>query len=191
MKNEEDGAVPAGTGGEQQIDKESLDYQLFVALRTKAHSAVIEKSVVVFTRMGNWGLFWLGFALLLWLLGLDLGRGMFIFLIPVVYLTLLANNIVKYYLKRERPMLDDPALKPLVHVPASTSFPSSHAAMSFAAAVAMTFYYAPFWAIFFGLAFMMSWSRVYVGVHFPSDVMAGTFVGLIMGTVCVFGVIFI
>mgnify|MGYP001795780194 CR=1 FL=1 len=95
------------------------------------------------------------------------------------------NNIIKVSLKRERPAMDSPALAPLVGVPSSKSFPSSHAAMSFAAAVIFTYHYPSLWLLFFGLALLISWTRVYVGVHFPSDVLAGTVVGLLMGGVWV------
>ncbi len=171
------------------IEEESLDQDVFVALRTRGHSPTLEKIVVIFSRMGNWGLFWLGLSLFLWLIGMDLGRGMFVFLIPLIYSTLLVNYLIKQALKKKRPVSEDPELKPLVKVPSSYSSPSSHAAMSFAAAIGMTFYYAPLWAVFFGLAFLMAWSRVYVGVHYPSDVIAGTFVGLVWGTVMVVALI--
>ncbi|GBE58503.1 putative undecaprenyl-diphosphatase YbjG [bacterium BMS3Abin01] len=188
---EQNGSLSSAPGGEGAEDEESLDYTMFVALRTRGHPRWLEKIVIIFSQSGSWGLFWLGLALVLWLAGVSFGRGVFFFLIPVIYTTLIVNYIIKSIGKRERPVSDDPRLQPLVGVPSSKSFPSSHAAMSFAAAVAMTFYYAPLWAMFFGLAFLMSWSRVYVGVHYPSDVIAGTFVGLLMGTFNVIMVIFV
>ncbi len=178
---EQNGPQNPALGGGGARNEESLDYTLFVALRTRGHPRWLEKAIIIFSQSGSWGLFWLGLALVLWLTGVSFGRGVFFFLIPVIYTTLIVNYIIKSVLKRERPVSDDPRLQPLVGVPSSKSFPSSHAAMSFAAAVALTFYYPPLWAPYMALAFLMSWSRVYVGVHYPSDVLAGTFVGLGMG----------
>ena len=158
-----------------------LDRRIFVALRTRCHPRAMELAVSVFTAAGNWGAFWIALALIFWIDGSVHGRPMIIATPLVVYSTLVINYAIKLALKRERPVTDDPALQPLVGVPSSTSFPSSHAAMSFSAATIMTYIRPSWWPIFYTLAFLMSWSRVYVGVHYPSDVLAGTVVGLFMG----------
>jgi membrane-associated phospholipid phosphatase len=64
----------------------------------------------------------------------------------------------------------------LIHAPASTSFPSSHAAMAAAAAMVLPPVVAP-------AAVAMAASRVYLGVHYPSDVGAGVLVGVACGAV--------
>lgn len=137
--------------------------------------------MIVFSTSGNWGLFWVGLAVVFWLGGATRGRALIIFLPVFIYLTLFINFIIKVILQRQRPLNDDPSLRPLVGVPSSKSFPSSHAAMSFVAAIVLTFFYPLLFVLFFGLASLMSWSRVYVGVHYPSDVLAGTVVGLAAG----------
>lgn len=158
-----------------------FDSRLFVALRTHGHPRPLELLVAAFSITGNYGLFWLGFSAMFWLSGAEDAPGIFVLMPLILYPTLLANFIIKVVLRRERPRHAREELKPLVGVPSSMSFPSSHAAMSFAAAVLMTYFNKSLWPLFFGLAFVMSWSRVYVGVHYPSDVLAGTGVGLIMG----------
>lgn len=159
----------------------SLDQRVFVALRTRCHPRALETAVSLFSVTGNWGVFWLALALVFWISGSDQGRPMILSVPLVVFSTLLINYAMKESLGRERPVSDDPALKPLVGVPSSKSFPSSHAAMSFAAATIMTYIHPELWPLLYGLAFLMSWTRVYVGVHYPSDVLAGTAVGLFLG----------
>jgi undecaprenyl-diphosphatase len=158
-----------------------LDQRLFVVFRTRGHWRPLELVMIVFSTSGNWGLFWVGLAVVFWLGGATRGRALIIFLPVFIYLTLLVNFIIKVILQRQRPLNDDPSLRPLVGVPSSKSFPSSHAAMSFVAAIVLTFFYPQLFVLFFGLASLISWSRVYVGVHYPSDVLAGTVVGLAAG----------
>lgn len=172
---------PPLSGAEENSGKTGLDDRLFYLLRTKIHPRPLELLIAVFSTTGSYGFFWLGLAAVFWLAGTEQTPGIFALMPVVLYPTLLINYLIKLALGRQRPQKDDEILKPLVKVPSSLSFPSSHAAMSFAAAVFMTYFHRELWPLFFGLAFLMSWSRVYVGVHYPSDVVAGTVVGLIMG----------
>lgn len=162
-----------------------LDERLFVLLRTRAHYRPLEVALAVLSMSGNWGIFWVGAGAALWAAGALAERRDFIYLLAVVYVTLVLNFTVKIILKRERPVSQDPALRPLVGTPSSKSFPSSHAAMSFAAACALTALYPRLWPLYFGVALVMSWSRVYVGVHYPSDVLAGTGLGLVTGAAAI------
>ena len=97
-----------------------------------------------------------------------------------VWGTLAANYGVKLLVGRERPMGDAPAM---IELPRSPSFPSSHAATSVAAAIVLsraTPRLAPVWAV---AAVLMCASRVHVGAHHRSDVLAGSVVGAIGGSV--------
>jgi membrane-associated phospholipid phosphatase len=98
-----------------------------------------------------------------------------------VWGTLGANYAVKQAVGRERPL--DPDADPLVPAPSSSSFPSSHAAMSTAAAITLCRVrprLAPMWL---AMAAAMAWSRAYAGVHHTSDVVAGAAVGAVTGAV--------
>jgi undecaprenyl-diphosphatase len=74
---------------------------------------------------------------------------------------------------------------PLGHVPKDPSFPSGHTAIAFACATILS-YYRPRWApAFFLLAVAIGFSRVYVGVHYPLDVLGGAVLGLLCGGIVI------
>ena len=113
-------------------------------------------------------------------MAVGLGCGRPVRLAATVWGTLGVNYAVKQAVGRERPA--DLDADPLVPPPASSSFPSSHAAMSTAAAIALCKVrprFAPLWV---AMAGAMACSRAYAGVHHTSDVVAGVAVGAVTGT---------
>ncbi|MBD3370787.1 alpha/beta fold hydrolase [Candidatus Fermentibacteria bacterium] len=96
---------------------------------------------------------------------------------------LLANRI-KYAVRRSRPC-KDPRTSQLVeqrwHVHANKSFPSSHASNSAAMATVIALFYPSLGGAAYLLAFLVGLSRIYLGVHYPSDVMVGWFLGITIG----------
>jgi membrane-associated phospholipid phosphatase len=89
--------------------------------------------------------------------------------------------LLKYATERARPPLADPAIESLVSLPASTSFPSGHAATAFAAATAVGMLHPRVRAPLLVMAGMVALSRVYLGVHFWSDVLVGSLLGVAIG----------
>jgi membrane-associated phospholipid phosphatase len=86
------------------------------------------------------------------------------------------------WIGRRRPPLVYPEPKALVHVPHSGSFPSGHATSAFACATVIA-WRAPRLAFpAFLLAGAIAWSRVYVGVHWPLDVVGGAALGILIAT---------
>ena len=89
--------------------------------------------------------------------------------------------LLKYLTERARPPVADPAIQALISLPDSTSFPSGHAATAFAAATAVSVLHPRFRAPLLALAVMVALSRVYLGVHFWSDVLVGSLLGVAIG----------
>jgi undecaprenyl-diphosphatase len=92
----------------------------------------------------------------------------------LVFGSFVANQAVKFVARRPRPDLAD--LPPLVHTMSNRSYPSAHATTSAAAAVALSRVLprAPLYTVAGGLAL----SRLYLGVHYPSDTVAGLALGV-------------
>jgi undecaprenyl-diphosphatase len=92
----------------------------------------------------------------------------------------LLSRALKQAIGRARPSTLFAEPKPLVHAPHDASFPSGHAASSFACATILAFYAPRAAPAFFVLAAAIGWSRVYVGVHYPLDVLGGALLGVLI-----------
>jgi undecaprenyl-diphosphatase len=87
---------------------------------------------------------------------------------------------IKAMAERPRPSAAVPEADPLMRA-GGWSFPSGHAATAFAGAVALTYLWRRWAPAFFVLAVAIAFSRVYVGVHYPGDVLAGAALGTLVG----------
>ncbi|MEE1929226.1 phosphatase PAP2 family protein [Streptomyces sp. TRM 70351] len=88
------------------------------------------------------------------------------------------NTVVKWAVRRHRPLLDDvPLVRRLKRQPLSSSFPSGHAASAAAFATGVALESRGWGAAIAPLAASVAFSRVYTGVHYPSDVLVGAVIG--------------
>jgi undecaprenyl-diphosphatase len=90
-----------------------------------------------------------------------------------------ANFVVKLAVRRQRPKLR--RLPPLAGAPSQLSFPSAHAASSFAGATAMGRVSPGARVPLYALAATICLTRPYLGMHYPSDVLGGVALGLLIG----------
>ncbi|HEU4599903.1 MAG TPA: phosphatase PAP2 family protein [Solirubrobacterales bacterium] len=156
-----------------------LDLKLLRWLRTHGHTPGIEDAAVALGKAGNNGLVW--FVLGAVLAIIDNGRWeswLICALLGPVAIVL--NYAIKLAVKRPRPLLE--GLPPLGGAPSSLSFPSAHATSSFAVATAMC-RVDPATSAAFAVAFALSLGRPYLGMHYPSDVLAGALLGICLGLI--------
>jgi membrane-associated phospholipid phosphatase len=157
-------------------DLRALDLRVLRVLRTRGHAAPAEAVVIALARAGEHGLIWHGMAVA----GLALDgerRPVYLRATGTVALTLAANSLVKALVRRARPALEDlPALAPVI---SGRSYPSAHSSTSFAGARTLSTALPA--GPLYGLAVAMALSRPYLGVHYPTDVIAGALLGEALG----------
>jgi undecaprenyl-diphosphatase len=127
---------------------------------------------------GRLGLLWVAIALVLCVLYRRWGLlGLTIIAVALADWSAMG---LKALVDRPRPPLRYAAPDPLVRTPHDGSFPSGHAATSFAAATIMSFAFPRLAPFLFVLAALVAWSRVYVGVHYPLDILGGAVLGILV-----------
>jgi undecaprenyl-diphosphatase len=157
----------------------ALDLAILRALRGHGHGHGAERAVLAFTRAGEHGALWQALCLAGVLLD-GRRRGLYLRTMRTVMLAYLANIALKYVVRRRRPVLDD--LPPLSSTVTSLSYPSAHSTTSFAAARVLAGGGLPAMPVY-AAAGAMALSRVYAGVHYPTDVLAGAALGTALADV--------
>lgn len=158
----------------QQFDT-ALLYQV-----NGAHHPLLDAFMLFVTDIKRTGLIllaiWVG---LLWKGGAK-GRTVAFLLIPLILFTdQLSSHVLKELFDRVRPCEALQGLRAIDGCRHSASFPSSHAVNTFAAATLFSLFYRRWvpW-VAYGLAGVVSYSRIYLGLHYPSDVLGGAVIGI-------------
>lgn len=142
------------------------------------HHPLLDRLMVGISSLGNAGWFWIALTVLF--LCLPRYRMCGITMASALILNLLVCNLgLKNLVARERPCWMDPSVELLIPSPKDFSFPSGHSAASFAAALSVLFFHRKEGIAAVLLAVLIAFSRLYLFVHFPTDVLAGCAVGMI------------
>ncbi len=170
------------------FDLEWLDIKLFYLINNGTQNRIFDFLMPWVTKRDNWWPF-IG-AALIYLLAFGKRKGrvaVVVIGISVGLSDFIASSIIKPFFDRIRPCHMLEGVNLLVTCTKSYSFPSSHAANIFALAVAGSYYFRRVSVPLFILAFLISYSRIYVGVHYPFDVIGGALLGVMISAGVIWG----
>lgn len=161
----------------------NYDTRLFIFINQLGHNPYLNSFFSLLSGVGTLGIIWAIIAIILFfwekkndhqkLFALFLGLG----------ISAVVVEIVKNLTKRVRPELAIPFTITISEKSASFSFPSGHATIAFAAAYILSCNHKKLKWFYYLLALLISYSRIYLGKHYPSDVIVGAMLGLLVGLI--------
>jgi decaprenylphosphoryl-5-phosphoribose phosphatase len=153
-----------------------VDERVLRIARTRGHSPQTDRAVERFSKLGERGAVWLAIGAAGYVLD-GARREQWQGAMGTVLGVYALNTAIKLVVRRRRPSL--PGLPPLTSTPTQLSFPSAHASTSFAGAILYARLGLPAVPLY-ALAKGLGASRLYLGVHYPSDVLAGALLGTVV-----------
>jgi len=160
----------------------AFDLYILNFIYNNLHNYLMDRLMVAATSLGNMGLIWIIISAVL--ICIPKYRKVGILTISAVILSsFIGECLLKHLINRPRPFVDVPAVKMLIEKPLTNSFPSDHTSAAFAAATVLSFAFKKYRKYFFTLAIIIAFSRLYLYVHYPSDIIGGIILGLISSKV--------
>lgn len=173
-------------------DLSSLDTYLFVLINGRLTHPVLDTVMPYITEQEHWYpvLIGLWLAMIIW--GGRRGRmAAFALVLAIAMSDQVSCGLIKPLAGRVRPCnaLAPGQLRMLVSRSTAFSFPSAHAANSFAMAAVASWRFGKLGPLFYFIAAAVAYSRVYVGLHYPLDALAGAMLGVLLGKIAVWAVV--
>ncbi|MCI5643325.1 MAG: phosphatase PAP2 family protein [Peptoniphilus sp.] len=149
------------------------------------HSPVLNYLMIFITSLGNGGFIWIVAAIYsLFQNNNKLKREGFTLAVALITFSVIGLLILKPIIARPRPFtIADVNL--LIKEPIGFSFPSGHTGSSFAAATVIYFYNKKIGVLTLILAALIAFSRLYLFVHYPTDIIAGIILGIVAGKLAI------
>lgn len=158
------------------------DANLFISINHLPHNVFLNSFFSFLSGIGSWGMIWVVIALALFIWEEGKNQKKLVALVLAVILSALFVELgLKNIVRRLRPEFIIPFTIVIADKTASYSFPSEHATLAFAGAYILGREHKRLKWFYYLLAILISFSRIYLGKHYPSDVIAGAVIGLIIG----------
>jgi len=148
---------------------------------------MLDSIMIGFTNLGNGGMLWILLAAI-FLCTKKYRKCGITMTIALLLSLIICNGIMKNLVARPRPCWVDTSVHLLIKNPTDYSFPSGHTSASFAAAVAIFMYHKKIGIVALIIAANIAISRIYLFVHYPSDVLVSLILGCLYGVIAYFAV---
>lgn len=159
-----------------------LDLNILVAIQEFCHNAIFDQLFPVITSLGNGGAIWIFLSIAL-LLSREHKHIGFLTLSALFLGAVVGNIALKNIIQRARPFTAIDGIELLISAPLDYSFPSGHTLSSFAAASIIAYKFPRFSIPILTLAVLIAFSRLYLFVHYPFDVLCGAVLGIVCAKV--------
>ncbi len=176
----ETGATPPA---EPLKDTYRREFKWLNGIQNVFANRVMDSIMLVFSHLGDVGGIWIVTGILL-LMNQAFRKTGAVVLLALVLSAIICNGLIKNIVGRARPYSYE-QLELLIRPPKDPSFPSGHTSASVAAVMAMALTGFAWWPLFAVIAFLIAFSRMYLYVHFPSDILGGAAFGLLIGWLAV------
>ena len=158
----------------------SFDFSVLDGIQEYLRAAWLDTIVPYITMLGNAGIFWILLTAVFLLIPSKRRTGI-VMAIALIIDVIVCNGILKPLVARIRPYDLHTGIDLLIKAPTDFSFPSGHSAASFAASSALMYRKDRLWIPAMFLAMLIALSRLYLYVHYPTDVICGILVGFLAG----------
>lgn len=144
------------------------------------HTSVGDLFMPLISKLGNGGFIWIVLDIMLIIIPKTRKTGIVV-AFAIVLDVLLCNGLIKPLVARTRPCNVVKNVNMLIPIPTDFSFPSGHTAISFAVISALYFCKNKIWILSLILGSLIAFSRLYLYVHYPSDILGGIILGGLVG----------
>ena len=158
----------------------AIDWTILDGIQKIFGGSLMDWLMPKITVLGNGGIVWIIIAVCLTLTKKHRKAG-FLVLIGMLLGLIIGNGILKNVVARSRPCWINKDWQMLISIPKDYSFPSGHTQASVIAATILTLYKKKWGIVVIPLTVIIAFSRLYLYVHFPTDVLGGALLGLTIG----------